>query len=728
MIENLLDEGLEERAVHRLIDPGQAAQTLHWGRNYLYTIDLSDLLGAGCDEAVVKQFSNRSLVERWKRRLQGSKAEKSWRAARVLRAAGIPTPEPWFLIEALSPDGPSLYVTRRLRHFVESRYYFRSIAAGSERADFPEIERLELMSAIGDLFRRVHAAGVWHRDLSIGNLLVAGSGEKLEIHLIDLDRARLPGRVGTLRRLRDICRLPILETADRRAFWQAYWGRELSLSSLRGVAFRMLQRAFLAKNRWKPRLRRPFRSVQAWLVPRSTYAHIPEAPGGASARDKSVWDRLSDQPHQHASRRERLTIRIADAAAHAAALGAATAAAPRIWRRYRMLQRTAGASPIAWRGAGVALRPLPGMEDELLGAVERLGVRRLMLRLHPWQEEHDQEEALARELFERGYELAFALPQNRELVRDVERWRHAVREIARRFRPFGRDFQIGQAINRSKWGVWNYREYLRLAGVAQEILSACPDTRLIGPAVIDFELQATAAVLNMSSAVRFDIVSSLLYVDRRGAPENKQLGFDTVAKCALLKAIAETSKSSGDECWVTEVNWPLWEGPHSPAGRTVSVDEETQADYLVRYYLWSLTSGFIARVYWWQLAARGYGLLDPSGTALRERPSYRALATLEQRLAGAIYVGCRRPTATARALEFEIDGRAELVAWSLAGRETVTLEFPFDRAVSRDGAELPFEAGTAVELDSSPVYLELAHRAPGLAADSAADSSPRPSR
>lgn len=695
--------------MRRLVDPGQATQTLHWGTNYLYAVDLSDLVApeAGLSEVVVKQFSNRKLAARWKRRLQGSKAEKSWRAAEALRSAGIETPEPLFLLESEAPTGPSLYVTRRLDGFVESRYFFRAIAAGTEQADFPRIDRLRLMAAIGDLFRRVHGAGVWHRDLSIGNLLITQPGDRLEIHLIDLDRARLPGRIGILRRLRDICRLPILEHADRRSFWRAYWGRELGLGSLRGLAFRALQQAFLAKNRWKPRLRRPLGAIKAWLVPRSTYAHIPEAPGGASARDKSVWDRLSDQPHQHATRRERLAIRLADAAAHGTAFRAATAAAPRIWGRYRTLRRRAGTQSIPWSGAGVALRPLSGRLDELLGVVERLGVRRLLLRLHPWQEEHGEEEILARELFDRGFELAFALPQNRELVRDAERWRAAVGEIAGRFRGFGRDFQVGQAINRSKWGIWNYREYLDLAGIAQEVFSAHPGTRLIGPAVIDFELQATAAVLNMSSPVRFDVVSSLLYVDRRGAPENKQLGFDTVAKCALLKAIAETSPNCGNECWVTEVNWPLWEGPHSPAGRTVSVDEETQADYLVRYYLWSLTSGLVARVYWWQLAARGYGLLDPSGSGLRERPSYRALETLERRLTGQTYVGSMRPTETTRGLLFTSDDRTQLVAWSLAGVETVHLDVSVGRVVSRDGLELPLESASNVELTSSPVYLEL---------------------
>ena len=48
---------------------------------------------------------------------------------------------------------------------------------------------------------------------------------------------------------------------------------------------------------------------------------------------------------------------------------------------------------------------------------------------------------------------------------------------------------------------------------------------------------------------------------------------------------SSTARNAAGRCVITEVNWPLCEGPHSPAGRAVSVDEEAQADYLARYYL-----------------------------------------------------------------------------------------------------------------------------------------------
>lgn len=719
----MFPENQLEPAIDLVTDPGRAKETLHWGRNYLYTVELPAAGGGPSREVVVKQFPGAGWRARWKRRTGGSKAARSWRAAAVLAEAGIATPEPLALVESAGPDGATFYVTAKATDFVESRYYFRAIARGNEATEFPSIDRSGLMRAIGRLFARLHEAGVWHRDLSIGNLLVhprAGDSEPA-IELIDLDRSRLREQLGSWTRLRDICRLPILETRDREAFWRAYWGSEAKLSSWRGVVFRCLQQGFLAKNRWKPRLRGPLRSLKGLLVQRKAYAHIPAAPADAKARDKAVWDPLSDQPHQHATKTERAAIRLADVGAHAAALGAVCAAAPRIWSRYRKLSVGSHAARRPWGGAGVAIRPLEGQEEELVESLERLGVGHVLLRLHPWQRNHDAEEALARELHARGFDLAYALPQNRELVRDLGRWRSAIEELAERFRPWGESFQIGQAINRSKWGVWNYREYLELAGVAGEILSRTPGTRLLGPAVIDFEFQATAAVLNMSSPVRFDAVCALLYVDRRGAPENSQLGFDTVAKCALLRAIAETAKNSDEECWVTEVNWPLWEGPHSPAGRTVSVDEERQASYLARYYLLTLTSGHVERVYWWQLVARGYGLIDPADQRLRRRPSFRALATLESRLAGATFVGAWRPTPNTRVLEFEVGGGALLAAWSVDGKETVDLERELIGGVTRDGDELEtsaFSSRGGTVLGPAPVYFEVAETGGRAAIDS----------
>jgi hypothetical protein len=621
---------------------------------------------------------------------------------------------PVLLAESVDPEGPSFYACDRLGEFFESRYYFRALIAGTEAELFPGVDRDELITAIGDVCGRLHDAGIWHRDISIGNLLVQTGGAEgdLSVTIIDLNRAQLNRRLGLWRRTRDICRLPFPTREHRLCFLNSYWGRETSSRSVQYGLFWAMQQSFLVKNRAKVALRRPLHALRDLLRERQAHAHIPAPPAGASSRDKIVWDHLSDQPHQHATRGERMRVRMTDAGAHGSALVALASAAPRTWYRYRQLKKKLFKAPVKWQGLGVALRPRPEDPEGLLAALEATGVKRVLMRLHPWESDRTADRELAGELHRRGYELAFAVPQVRELVKDLDRWSAAVEQIAGDLLPFGRHFQIGQAINRSKWGVWNYREYLDLVVRASEILRRHEDVVLMGPAVIDFEFQATAAVLNMKAeGVHFDIVSSLLYVDRRGQPENRQIGFDSAEKGALLKAIAQASKLSGERCWITEVNWPLWEGPHSPAGRTVSVDEETQANYLSRYYLLMLASGMIERVYWWRLIAKGYGLVEPNPKGeLRRRASHRALAALEEQLGDGVFKQLLPTSGDTRLMLFEDrQDREVAVGWSLGGPTQLDLPRAAARVYDRDGAEMSWTGNReSVEVTESPTFFHLA--------------------
>ncbi len=698
-----------EAVVGSLLDPGAAADTVHWGRNYLYATQLETV--AGPIEAVVKRFQSRGLRQRLQQRFQGTKAAKHWRAAKTILAAGLATPEPILMLEAEDPDGPSFLLTRRARDVLEVRYYLRAVNLGRAVELYPQLPVETFLTELARTLWRLHAAEVWHRDVSVGNLLVepAGDGQGRPIfHFLDLNRARLGRPLSVLERSKDLARLRVFEREQQALLLDSYWEPRPRGMAWKRALYRFLHKSFLWRTDFKDRVRAPLRKLRS----RTTHAHIPLPEPGAAARDRVVWDPLSDQPHQHAGRLTRAAVRLGDLGAHLREASALAGAAPRIWRRYRELERGLYAAPRAWTGMGVAVRPWPADRAGLLDALEELGLRRVFLRLDTWAEERDEEEALAAALAERGYELAFGVPQDRSLVREPERWERAVEDIARRFAPYGRHFQVGQAINRSKWGIWRYGEYADLLARAARVLRQVPGVQLLGPAVIDFEAYATATVVNLprsAEGARLDALSSLLYVDRRGAPENRQLGFDTVGKVTLLKAIAETARNCGDASWITEVNWPLWEGPYAPAGKSVAVDEATQADYLVRYYLLALGTGLVERVYWWQLVARGYGLVCPeTDGVLRRRPSFAALKTLAERLEGATFLGPLPVPLPARLYRFRLaDGRARLVGWS--AEAPVELDLPSRPATSlgRDGEPLPPPPTARVALTGSPRYFDL---------------------
>jgi tRNA A-37 threonylcarbamoyl transferase component Bud32 len=697
-----------QEAIRKLIDPASALKTLHWGRNYLYISRLET--AAGPMDVVVKQFRHRSAKERLRRRLRGSKAEKSWRVAWALMEAGLLTPEPVMWIESEAESGPAFYVCRYVPDVTEARYLFRAANAGEERERFPGVDFPAFVEALGRTIRRLHDAGVWHRDMSGGNVLLrfAADGTPSHLYLVDLNRARVGRPPSASERVRDLSRLALFRPEHQELLLKSYWGGPVS--PLRRGLFQAYHRSFLFKNESKKRVRGGRDRLKALLLPRPPHAHIPDAPAGAGARDKVVWDHLSDQPHQHAGRLDKLKVRMADAGAHASEAAALAGALPRIWRRYRELKRDLHRRPVDFGGIGVCVRPWPEAPDAPAGLVRELGVRHVLLRLHPWEDGHEAEEALARELHSQGCELTFALPQNRELVRDPARWRRSLEEIAPRFTPYGKRFQVGQAINRSKWGIWNVREYVSLVRAAGEILRPYPGVELLGPSVIDFEYHMTAAVLNLREpGLCFDAVSALLYVDRRGAPENRQAGLDTVDKVLLLKAIADTARNASGRCWITEVNWPLREGPHSPAGRDVSVDEGPQADYLVRYYLLALGTGQVERVFWWQVVARGYGLVDPADPANpRLRPSFHALKTLVRELDGARLEEVLPAPEPVRLYRFVRDGGELIVGWSAADEPArIVLPRPPLAVTGRDGEELPVPPGAEVEVTASPQYFRL---------------------
>jgi len=705
-------------AVERLVDPGASLRTLHWGRNVIY---LTHWPGPdGPLPVAVKQFHNHGARRRLRRALRGSKAAKSWRVARAMRAAGLRTPEPVALVESDRPDGPSYYASRHLDGVLEARYLLRAANAGTVGRDFPDADLPAFLTALGTTLRRLHDAGFWHRDVSAGNVLIRWreGGEPPELYLLDLNRTRVGRPPTASERTRDLARMTIHRPEDQGRFLAAYWGGGTpdrgAATPLRRGLYRLHHGGFLARNAAKKavreRTRGLVRAARDLVLPRGAHGHIPPPAEGARTRERVVWDHLSDQPHLHAGKLAKLGSRLGDLPAHAGMAAAAGRALPRTLRRYRELRRRRYSRPVPLGGIGVALRPRPEDPEGLLRAVDELGVRHALVRLHPWADDHDAEEELARELAARGVELAFALPQSRELVRDPARWRAAVEELAERFTPFGRHFQVGQAPNRSKWGVWSPAEWIELAGAAAEVLRRRPEVEVLGPAVIDFEPHATLGLVNHPGAPRFDALASLLYVDRRGAPENRQAGFDTADKVTLLAAIAETAERCGSRSWITEVNWPLREGPHAPAGQMVAVDEETQADYLVRYFVLALAAGHAERVYWWQLAARGYGLLDPEADGgLRRRPAFRALASLLRELAGATSLG---PLAglppEARAFRFRRPSGGEtVVAWSLAGAVGTAAFGEASGARGRDGDLLPAPGGRW-RLTPSPVYLRLA--------------------
>ena len=156
--------------------------------------------------------------------------------------------------------------------------------------------------------------------------------------------------------------------------------------------------------------------------------------------------------------------------------------------------------------------------------------------------------------------------------------------------------------------------------------------------------------------------------------------------------------------WITEVNWPLkGTGKYSPASGRPNVSEEDQADFLVRYYVLCLASGFVERIYWWQLAAPGYGLVDSREHVWRKRPSFHALRTLIVQLQESMFSG-RESHPEAEIFSFCRAEKDFVICWTTGPACRHRFSRDIDQVLSRDGQEIT-SADNRVQIDGSPIYV-----------------------
>jgi hypothetical protein len=344
------------------------------------------------------------------------------------------------------------------------------------------------------------------------------------------------------------------------------------------------------------------------------------------------WDSFSDQPaHMRDKKFKRDTRRRYPGDILVSAL-TILLVYPVVLLRYLFGFKKREQSLARFFGMAVNLDKEPELTPALL---DELNVNELLVRIHmDAYEDFDRYEAFVKSLGKRP--ILFVLIPSRAQIEDRALLKQDCMEIFTRFSPYSTRFQIGNAINRIKWGFVLPKEYLLFFKTIQSVRDeAFKDIRLIGPAVIDFEYHVTIrAVFNFFN-IRYDALSALLYVDRRGAPENRQFVFDTRAKINLLRAICNLSpKITNKAIYITEANWPIVDtGKYAPTSNYERVSETDYMTYMVRYYLLAAATGQVQTVYWHQLIAPGYGLVD-NREGIRKREAFKAYRFMNSLLKG----------------------------------------------------------------------------------------------
>ena len=188
-----------------------------------------------------------------------SPAYAAWRAVRALAARGFATPDAVAALEFRRAGmlRRSFFVTREVPGAVTADVRWQAILAEPDGARRRRARRA-LARALGELFRRLHAAGVYHNDLKDVNVLVGGPPESPRCVLLDLERVQVGARVGRRRRRKNLVQLARTlgrqaSATDRTRFLHAYLGGEADGRAAR----RAWARAVVGRAARKDRRRRP---------------------------------------------------------------------------------------------------------------------------------------------------------------------------------------------------------------------------------------------------------------------------------------------------------------------------------------------------------------------------------------------------------------------------------------------------------------------------------------
>lgn len=357
------------------------------------------------------------------------------------------------------------------------------------------------------------------------------------------------------------------------------------------------------------------------------------------------WDYYSDQPHVIHNKSAKRRLYLLGAVGSIKTLLTAMLALP-LASLVRMTCRTsvlpASASAI---GVGVSIESAleektPVSLEALQHYVDELGVDRLLLRV-ALGEPRSLAPCLALAKRFAGKQLLVDVMQDREHIENRQLLEAHLRNLFTAFSSYTNTFKIGNAVNRRKWAFHSLDEYFAFYRTAQRLRdSEFPQLELLGGSIIDFELPNFARSLLHFYPIRYDAVAALLYVDRRGAPENRQLGANLLGKISWFRSLMRFSDKCENRLVITETNWPLLNTePFAPAVGDCMIDEDRQASYLARYYLLAFASGQVEAVFWHQLVAPGYGLIDNRGDNVRRRRAFYALKTLTRLFSKATIVG-----------------------------------------------------------------------------------------
>ena len=217
------------------------------------------------------------------------------------------------------------------------------------------------------------------------------------------------------------------------------------------------------------------------------------------------WHEPSDQPHALTDRTLQRRLRKESIEDYLRQLGTIGMYGGFAAGHYARLPRKNGGWVSAQRNpvdcVGIACDPAAAPANIQAELLTDLGIRQVLMRIGVWQDQHTSH---AKRLV-RAYpqaEYCVCVMQNRKAVGDPIWWYQRLEHIVQEMWPLGiRCFQIGQAVNRGKWGCFQIGEFFSTGTMCHAFARKIPRYSTYCTEFIRFRATPASTLILSSSAV-----------------------------------------------------------------------------------------------------------------------------------------------------------------------------------------------------------------------------------
>tara|TARA_B100000161_G_scaffold82670_1_gene57547 strand:+ start:310 stop:2424 length:2115 start_codon:yes stop_codon:yes gene_type:complete len=585
----------------------QNQDILNDDRNIIKVMKLGEV------ETVVKSFKTPNLFQAIIYKFfRKSKAKRSFENSKLLKSRGVNVPEPLGYIE--------VFDRYRLRqcYFISSKlnFNFTLDAATDKKIDGYK----DILSDFIHFTYDLHKKNIMHLDYGVGNICIKKTRNGYDFYLIDLNRLK-EGIVSPKKGIKNLARISN-DPEIVKIFADAY-AKKISSSALK--THKELKK-FVYQVGLRVKLKKLLKSFIENIkhVPLSSYE----------------WDYHSNQPHTLKSKKLKNKIFFLAFFSNLKIIFAtlyACVVAPYFFLR----DKESFEKKIDSFGLCVNIdRPIESQKSisniELIAMIDELSVENILVRI-PLADFENIENYISFIEQLKDKDVLVCVLQDRQHVIDKHLTKKRLDFIFSKLEGIAEVFQIGNSINRKKWAFLSMDEYFSFFKIAYDLKkNKFPKIKLLGSNIIDFDIPFFSRSVFHLKSIFYDGIAAQLYVDRRGGPEQKQYGFDTLNKIRAYKAMARASKKTSNEMYITEVNWPLNGMKNWAPAENFLIDESLQSSYLVRYYLLMLATGKVKKCFWHQLVAPGYGLVNNLDEKIKKRDAYYCFQNLIAMLSGGI--------------------------------------------------------------------------------------------